>query len=174
MDNNQHLKTPALLHTRLRAIERKDCDILSSLLRELAASTGLPGQVVSVPSNLEAVAFSESPFIYGTVAENQGQIVGFSLFHRIYSSWRGESGVYLLDLFVKPEAQKLGLGRRLIAHAASRAFDLWGARFIKLDVDLDNTAAQAFYNGLGFEVDSAATSMVMSEPKFDALMSRGF
>lgn len=164
--NHIDLKVAKPQHAHLRPIEPRDCRVLTDLLLELAQTTGFFGKVVSIPACLEAAAFSKQPLVYGVIAHDQEQVLGFCLYHPLYSSWRGESGVYILDLLVKKEARKRGLGQRLLGHASVRARDLWGARFMKLDVAFDNTVAQGFYQELGFETDTSSTTMVFSADKF--------
>lgn len=72
------------------------------------------------------------------------------LYFKYYSTTRGMPGVYVQDVYVAPESRGSGLGRALLAHAARHAASHWGARFMMLAVDRDNSGAMAFYDSLGF------------------------
>jgi len=149
-----------------RPIEVNDCKTISNLLAELAAMTGLEGKVTSTPEDLKAAAFSPHPLIHGVIAEMGEEAVGISLFYPQYSSWRGEAGIHVLDLFVKKQLHGCGLGRGLIKYTAKMATDYWGANFITMDVDVFNESAQAFYQKIGFEVNSANKNMIAYTTNF--------
>ena len=70
--------------------------------------------------------FGENPRCFCDIAEADGQPVGFALWCYNYSTFRGRAGIYLEDLFVKPEARGLGAGKALLKRLAERCmeFDL--------------------------------------------------
>lgn len=82
------------------------------------------------------------------IAEQAGEPVGFCLSFPSFSSWRGERGVYVQDLYVATEARGTGLGRRLLAETARRAREQ-GARYLRLSVASHNAPARAFYRRTG-------------------------
>ena len=84
------------------------------------------------------------------MADDGGRLVGACLTLMTFSTWRGSRGVYVADLFVEAAARGQDIGQRLLRNAAARGVDR-GAKFIKLEVDLSNPAAERFYQRLGFK-----------------------
>lgn len=83
------------------------------------------------------------------VAEQGGRLIGACLTLMTFSTWRGAKGLYVVDLFVIPEARGNKAGLRLLKFAAARGMSR-GASFIKLEVDHTNVDAELFYEKLGF------------------------
>jgi ribosomal protein S18 acetylase RimI-like enzyme len=70
-----------------------------------------------------------------------------------FSTWRGRPGVYVQDLFVRPQARGTGLARDLLGAAARHAAEAWEAVYLSLTAHETNPRALAFYAKLGFETD---------------------
>lgn len=83
------------------------------------------------------------------VAEHRGSLCGACLSLETYSTFRAERGMYVVDLFVSGELRGQSIGQKLLA-AAARVAAGKGARFVKLEVDVTNTAGAHFYDRLGF------------------------
>lgn len=128
----------------IRAATAADLAEILTLLHELATFEG--GAVTATLADLQQ-GFNQGRFEM-LVAEQAGAIVGLLTILPSYSSWRGQSGAVIHDLYVRPAAQGLGLGkmlvRSLLAMAPARG---WG----RVDVNvLDwNRPAQEFYRSLG-------------------------
>jgi ribosomal protein S18 acetylase RimI-like enzyme len=114
----------------------------------LAKATGLREKVTSKPEDFRRFGSRGQPAFQALIAELDGEPVGMSLFFYSFSSWRGELGVYVQDLYVSGKLRGTGLGRRLIAETA-RLAKKRGATYLRLSVGKANTAAQAFYRSLG-------------------------
>lgn len=82
------------------------------------------------------------------VAERAGEPLGLLMFYRTFSSWSGRPGLFVEDLYLRPEARQLGLGRRLLA-ALARIGAAEGCDRIDLVVQ-ENNPARAFYARLGW------------------------
>ena len=82
------------------------------------------------------------------VAERGGRPLGLLMFYRTFSSWSGRPGLFVEDLYLRPEARQLGLGRRLLA-ALARIAAAEGCDRIDLVVQ-ENNPARAFYARLGW------------------------
>ena len=98
------------------------------------------------------------------VAEREGRLLGACLTLMTFSTWRGAKGVYVVDLFVAPDARGGKIGQRLLKFAATKAMSL-GARFIKLEVDVTNEGAMRFYERLGFSRKEPDRLLVLEEEK---------
>ncbi|HEX2138542.1 MAG TPA: GNAT family N-acetyltransferase, partial [Woeseiaceae bacterium] len=132
----------------IRVATADDAENLHGMLLELARDTGLPEKIRSKPDDLRRLGFRERPAFHALIAERQDKPLGLSLFFYNFSSWRGELGVYVQDLYVAEDARGTGLGRRLVEETV-RLGRLQGATHLRLSVDRGNEAAQRFYRGLG-------------------------
>lgn len=135
----------------IRAATADDAGTMHALLIDLARATGLKGKIHSRPDDLRRLGFRERAAFQALLAERGGTPVGLSLFFYNFSSWRGELGVYVQDLYVAAEERGSGLGRELIA-ATVNAGKAQGATHMRLSVDRSNSSAQAFYRNLGLRL----------------------
>ena len=126
-----------------------ECAAVAALIQELAIALG--GKTVPKldAARLAAIAFGSAPLVDSTVAVRGNSIVGACLALLTYSTWRGETGLYVVDLFVSTKERGRGIGENLLRTSARRG-QARGATFIKLEVDDTNTAATRFYGRLGF------------------------
>ena len=131
----------------LRRAELADAPTLQILLEEHVHHHG-----EILERGVEALAtygFGPKALFRTVLAEHDGKALGFALFYPDSSTLRGKPGVLLQDIYVRPDARGLGLGRKLLARAMQEAQD-WDAAFLTLMVDRSNDIAQAFYAKLGF------------------------
>lgn len=96
---------------------------------------------------LEAL-FGERVSLYGHVAEVDGNVVGFAVWFKNFSTWRGRHGIYLEDLFVAPEHRGSGIGKALLATLA-RECVTHGYPRLEWWVLNWNEPSIAFYRSLG-------------------------
>jgi ribosomal protein S18 acetylase RimI-like enzyme len=132
----------------IRLATADDASSIHRIIVELAKATGLRQQVTSKPEHFRRHGAGERPAFEAYIAERAGKAVGLCLFFYTFSSWRGELGVYVQDLYVSDEARGCGLGRRLIAETV-RLGKARGATYLRLSVARENTAAQEFYRAIG-------------------------
>ncbi len=109
------------------------------------------GQVKGGTESIARYGFGPEPMFRVILAEQDTVPVGLCLFVPEYSSWRGQIGVYVQDLYVAESARGLGLGRALLAEAARSGRD-WEAQFLTLMVQRNNEIGLGFYNAQGFEL----------------------
>lgn len=119
-----------------------------ALVRELAEYERSAHEVELTPEGLHKDLFGEAPRVFAHVAEVDGEIVGTAIWFFSYSTWRGRHGVYLEDLFVRPEHRGAGHGRALLAALAAEAVRHGCARVEWAVLDW-NTPAIDFYRSLG-------------------------
>ncbi len=101
-----------------------DVPLVLSLIRELAAYEQLAHEVVATEALLHEALFGLSAVAHAVVArDTDGTPAGFALYFFNFSTFVGRPGLYLEDLFVRPEFRKHGLGRQLLAHLASTAVE---------------------------------------------------
>lgn len=132
----------------IRSAEPGDVPLLIELFRELAVYEHIEHELHATPELLERALFGERPSAEALIAMHDDQVAGYALFFSTFSSFRCREGVWLEDLFVRPEHRRAGAGRALLAAVAARVFEREGARFEWSALDW-NELALSFYRGLG-------------------------
>ena len=126
-----------------------DVGVLLQLIRGLAVYEKAPSAVVATEDDLRRHGFGPTRQFEALLAFLDGEAVGFALFHPRFSTWLGQPGVYLEDIFVTEAARGRGVGRRLMARLAAIAVERGWER-IDFQV-LDWNPARNFYRRLGLE-----------------------
>ena len=132
----------------LRAATPADVPVLIELIRELATYEREPDAVVVDESMLTEALFTESPVVFATVADGDGAVLGMAIYFLNFSTWTGRCGIYLEDLYVRPEHRGRGVGRALLAELARTARARGYARVDWSVLDW-NESALAFYRSIG-------------------------
>lgn len=127
-------------------------DIHAGLLG-IAETVGEVHKMTSTPDDLRRYGFGASPAFSTLIAEIGSEFAGMCLYFPIYSSWMGRPGVYIQDLFVEARFRGLKIGERLLRRVAALS-KAEGGVYLRLSVDAENLAAQAFYQRLGIEHSS--------------------
>ena len=132
----------------IRPAERPDLALIAALIRELADYERLLDQVRLDEAVLGEYLFGQRPMAEVVIGEVAGTAQGFALFFHNFSTFEGRPGIYLEDLFVRPEARGAGLGKALLAHLAGLAVNRGCARLEWSVLDW-NEPAIGFYRTLG-------------------------
>ncbi len=135
----------------IRAARPDDADTIVGLIRELAEFEQLTHLVQVTPERLAQHLFGPQPAAECVVVEQGAEVVAFALFFHNYSTFLGQPGLYLEDLYVRPAYRGQGIGRALLAHLAQLARDRGCGRFEWSVLDW-NANAIAFYEKLGATV----------------------
>jgi len=122
-------------------------DILQ-LIRDLAAYERAPNEVTATKEQLVEVLFGKKPAAEVLLAFENETPVGFAVFFHNFSTWLGRPGLYLEDLFVKPEMRGKGYGRALLVDLAKIARERGCGRMEWAVLDWNDPAIQ-FYRKLG-------------------------
>ena len=125
-----------------------DVPIILQLIRELADYERAPEAAVATEEGLRAVLFGDSPAAEVLLALEDGVAVGFAVYFFNFSTWLGRPGLYLEDLFVKPETRGKGYGRALLERLAQIAQARGCGRMEWSVLDWNEPAIQ-FYKKLG-------------------------
>ena len=131
----------------IRAANIADAALIRKLIWELADFEKEPDQVRTTEADIARDGFGANPQFRALIAEWQGQPAGFALFFSYYSTWRG-AGLYLEDVFVRPEFRGRGIGKALFARVAHAAREEHRS-FIKWSVLDWNEPAIEMYEALG-------------------------
>jgi GNAT superfamily N-acetyltransferase len=134
----------------IRPARPADLPAVLGLIRALAEYEGALDEVQVTEADLAQTLFGPDPSVFAHVAELDGQVAGFALWFVNYSTWTGQPGMYLEDLFVTPGLRRSGLGRRLLAELARICVDQGYARLDWAVLDW-NAPALEFYKSLGAE-----------------------
>ncbi|MFI4936562.1 MAG: GNAT family N-acetyltransferase [Caulobacterales bacterium] len=130
-----------------------DADLIHQLICDLADYEKLRHEVRASAADIAAVLFSPTPRAFCDIAETGGEPVGMALWFYNVSTFEGRHGIYLEDLYVRPEARGTGAGKALMAALAQRCRDEGLARLQWAVLDW-NTLAIGFYDGLGAATES--------------------
>ena len=114
-------RTPAVSAFEIRPATKTDVPTILGLIRELADYEQLSMEVVATEEDLQQWLFGEKPKAEVLIGEYRGKPVSFALFFYNFSTFRGRPGVYLEDLYIKPDYRHKGFGRRLMAYIAQWA-----------------------------------------------------
>jgi len=104
----------------IRKAEERDASLIFSLIRELAAYERLAHEVDATEADIARALFGPQPRVFADIAEWDGEPAGFALWFYNFSTFRGRHGIYLEDLFVRPDFRSKGLGKALLRHLARR------------------------------------------------------
>ncbi len=137
-------------HT-LRAAGPRDVPAIVGLIGELAEFEHLTHLLQVTPETLHPHLFGPKPVAEAAVAELDGEVVAFALFFTNFSTFLAKPGLYLEDLYVKPEHRGRGLGRALLEHLGALAVERDYGRFEWSVLDWNEHAIR-FYKGMGATV----------------------
>ena len=132
----------------IRPAQRGDVAIILELIRELATYERAPNEVTATEEQLVDVLFGPRPAAEVLLAFDEETPVGFAVFFHNFSTWLGQPGLYLEDLFVRPEQRGKGYGRALLVHLAKIAHERGCGRMEWAVLDWNEPAIQ-FYKKLG-------------------------
>ena len=132
----------------IRPAHVEDVPIILQLIRDLATYERAPDEVVATEEQLVDVLFGERPVAEVLLAFEEKSPVGFAVYFYNFSTWLGRAGLYLEDLFVKPEKRGKGYGRALLVELAKIARDR-GCGRMEWAVLNWNEPAIKFYQTLG-------------------------
>jgi GNAT superfamily N-acetyltransferase len=133
---------------QIRSAKVDDVPIILELIRDLATYERAPDEVVATEEQLIDVLFGERPVAEALLAFEEESPVGFAVYFYNFSTWLGRPGLYLEDLFVKPEKRGRGYGRALLVELAKIARDR-GCGRMEWAVLNWNEPAIKFYRTLG-------------------------
>jgi GNAT superfamily N-acetyltransferase len=133
---------------RIRPARVEDVPVILQLIRDLATYERAPNDVTATEEQLVEVLFGERPTAEVLLAFEGQSPVGFAVFFYNFSTWLGRPGLYLEDLFIKPEMRGKGYGRALLVDLAkiARERDCGRMEWAVLDW---NEPAIKFYRTLG-------------------------
>jgi GNAT superfamily N-acetyltransferase len=152
----------------LRKADPKDAALIFALVCELAEYERLSHEVTATEADIAAELFGPAPRAFCDIAEWDGVPAGLALWFYSYSTFRGRCGIYLEDLFVRPEHRGRGIGKALLANLARRCAAEGLARLEWAVLDW-NAPSIAFYESLGARPMNEWTVYRLIGPELAAL-----
>lgn len=132
----------------IRPARPHDTSTLLSFIKQLAEYEQAADEVTATENHIAHSFFCEQPKVFAVIAEYQGEAVAFAVYFFNYSTWQGQAGLYLEDLFVLPEYRGNGIGRALFTYLAKQAAAHHCGRFEWSVLDWNQPAID-FYQSLG-------------------------
>jgi GNAT superfamily N-acetyltransferase len=136
---------------KIRPAQEKDIDAIFELIRGLAEYEKLTDRVTGDTEQLRSHLFGERPYAEVIVAELEERAIGFALFFYSYSTFLTQPGLYLEDVFVRPEYRRQGVGKALLSAVAKIAHERGCGRLEWSVLDWNQNAIE-FYQSLGATV----------------------
>jgi GNAT superfamily N-acetyltransferase len=132
----------------IRPAQAADIPAIHQLIRDLASYEKALADVTGTEDELRRALLAEPPAVFAHVAEHDGRVAGFALWYLSFSTWEASHGIYLEDLYVRPELRGLGLGRALLAELARICVARGYPRLEWAVLDW-NTPSRGFYASIG-------------------------
>ncbi|MFA5971260.1 MAG: GNAT family N-acetyltransferase [Lentimicrobiaceae bacterium] len=132
---------------KIRVAEESDVNLILQFIQGLGAYEKLSHEVVATEEKLHKTLFQQK-MAEVIIGEYDGKPVGFALFFHNYSTFLGQAGIYLEDLFIIPEKRGKGFGKKMLSHLAKLAVERNCGRLEWACLDW-NEPSICFYKGLG-------------------------
>jgi GNAT superfamily N-acetyltransferase len=135
---------------KIRPAKREEVGDVLQLIQDLATYEKAPDQVEASEDDLLNTIFAKEPRVFCDLVEVDGQIAGMAIWFLNYSTWQAKHGIYLEDLYIKPEFRAKGYGKALLKHLA-QICDREGYGRLQWWVLDWNSPAIEFYRSFGAE-----------------------
>jgi GNAT superfamily N-acetyltransferase len=135
---------------KIRPAKREEVGEVLQLIQDLATYEKAPDQVEASRDDLLNTIFAKEPKVFCDLVEVDGQIAGMAIWFLNYSTWQAKHGIYLEDLYIKPEFRAKGYGKALLKHLA-QICDKEGYGRLQWWVLDWNSPAIEFYRSFGAE-----------------------
>jgi GNAT superfamily N-acetyltransferase len=132
----------------IRAARLDDVDEILALIYELALYEKAPEEAKATREQIIESFFCENPKVFCELVEIDGEIAGCAIWFLNYSTWLGKHGIYLEDLFVRPQYRGKGYGKALLKYLASICDERGYGRFQWWVLDWNEPSIE-FYKSLG-------------------------
>ena len=132
----------------IRPAIKADLPAIMQLIHDLAVYEKAPEQVETNENEITAALFADQPKVFANVIEVDSQVVGIAIWFLNFSTWQGKHGIYLEDLYIKPEYRGNGYGLAMLKYLAALCVERGYGRFQWWVLDW-NTPAIEFYKSQG-------------------------
>jgi len=135
---------------KIRPAKREEVGEVLQLIQDLATYEKAPEQVEASKDDLLNTIFAKEPRVFCDLVEVDGQIAGMAIWFLNYSTWQAKHGIYLEDLYIKPEFRARGYGKALLKHLAQICDRVGYGRLQWWVLDWNSPAIE-FYKSFGAE-----------------------
>ncbi|MEC7767372.1 MAG: GNAT family N-acetyltransferase [Pseudomonadota bacterium] len=125
-----------------------DCDLILNFIKELAEYERLSHEVTATQETLQETLFGENPHAEVLIGEFKRDPVAYALFFHNFSTFTGRPGIYLEDIYVRPQMRGKGFGKCLLAYIAKLAVERNCTRVEWSVLDWNEPSIQ-FYRSIG-------------------------
>ena len=152
----------------IRPAQPGDETELTAMIHELAEFERASADCTVTENQLREALFGDHPTVYGHIAEVDGQAAAGALWFRNFSTWDGVAGIYLEDLYVRPQFRRRGLARKMLATLARECVNGGYTRLSWAVLDW-NVNAIALYDAVGGRPQTEWITYRVSGPELSAL-----
>lgn len=156
------------MNEQIRRATPDDVADITAMIHELAEFEHAADECTVIEKQIATALFGDSPSAYGHVTESDGQIGAMALWCLNFSTWDGVAGIYLEDLYVRPQFRRRGLARGLLQALAAECLRNGYSRLSWAVLNW-NTDAIALYDGVGGQPQTEWTTYRVSGPELAAL-----
>ena len=129
---------------KIRPATELDASTIYSLIKELAEYEHLSHEVKATEDDIRQSLFGRHPYAEVLIGEYENVPISYALFFYNYSTFNGKPGIYLEDLYVKPQYRSNGFGRKMLAHIARLAEERNCVRFEWTVLDWNEPAIRTY------------------------------
>lgn len=158
----------SIMEIVIRTPEPADLDTIFQMMRRFAAFEGLTEYMTPDPAELRAAVFGERAFVEVLLAVCGDVPAGYAIFYPHFSSFRGETGYFLEDIYIDEAFRGSGVGKALLRAIARRGRERGFTR-IDFQVSASNSNAISFYRSLGAVANEDERHFKFSNAAFDKL-----
>ncbi|CAG9419261.1 GNAT family N-acetyltransferase [Providencia alcalifaciens] len=133
---------------QIRTATREDAPLILEMIIELAVYEKARHEVKASVTDIESSLFAPDSKTEALLCYVDGKPAGYAVFFTSYSTWLGNNGIYLEDLYVSPEYRGAGAGKKLLKHIAKLAFERQCQRLEWSVLDWNQPAID-FYQSIG-------------------------
>jgi GNAT superfamily N-acetyltransferase len=127
---------------------KEDADLILHFIKRLAVAEKFPYEVLATKEDLEENLFAPSPDAEAVILQVNKKACGFAVFYYTFSTTTGKRGLHLDDLYIEPDYQGKGLGKKVMDYLSQLAISKKCARFEWWALKT-NVSAIKFYNNIG-------------------------
>lgn len=149
------------MNRHIRRAAPRDAAAITEMIYALAEFEHAADECTVTETQISAALFGDVPTVYGHVAEVNGEIAAMALWFVNFSTWDGVAGIYLEDLFVRPQFRRRGLARALLAALAAECLRRGYTRLSWAVLNW-NADAITLYDGIGGEPQNEWTTYRLS------------
>lgn len=133
---------------KIRPARSNESSIILQLIKDLAQYEKAPNEVEASEKEIIKTVFAENPKVFCDFVEVDGDVAGMAIWFLNYSTWQAKHGIYLEDLYIKPEFRGKGYGKALLKHLAQVCNEKGYGRLQWWVLDWNSPAIE-FYRSLG-------------------------